>query len=248
MRVTFNILSMVVKTAQIQSILPLIKSSSVLKSVDMHPHQSISSFFPIVMKQIMSSDRHVRLQISQGTGMTPRDRDSDDYGPGLRIALPVITFTPHRRASSRPRLSNRCVRLRSPTLVEVDNSLGSKLILKTRSKSACRMARSKCDIGEENKCKDQGESRCKTKEKKQGSGFAAMLFLSQARKKKSMDAVELTAVKLASPARSPAIMVGRQGSKVWSVRQSIRRTIEAGPSRGFDLDHKEARRLALYWL
>lgn len=204
------------------------------------------------MQAIMTEERQTGLLVSQGTDMSADEEV--ESGPGLRIALPFVTFTPQRRASSRPRLSNRQGRLQSPTLVEIDNSRKGRLFLKFRSKSACRMPiyayHSHIEEGKSRENAVGMENRPRTRERKQGNAFEIMRLLSQSRKKRSIDTgLELAAVKLSSPAiRRTPVLDKRPRSKVWSVRQSIRRQMEVGPFRPLDLESKESRKSALHWL
>lgn len=204
------------------------------------------------MKAIMTEERQTGLLVSQGTGMSADEEG--ESGPGLRIALPFVTFTPQRRASSRPRLTYRQGRLQSPTLVEIDNSRKGRLFLKFRSKSACRMPisayQSHIEAGKSRENTVGMENRPRTRDRKQRSAFEIMRLLSQSRKKRSIDTgLELAAVKMSSPAcRRTLVIDKRPRSKVWSVRQSIRRQLEAGPFQPLDLESKEGRKSALHWL
>lgn len=196
----------------------------------------------------MTEERQRALLVSKGTETTPSDLE--EAGPGLHIALPFVTFTPQRRTYSRARLSNRQGKLQSPTLVEISNSRKGKLFLKCRSKSACKMPISAhhLDVAEGKAGENAGgtENRPKTRERKPGSAFEIMRLLSQSRKKPPTNSgLELAAVKLCSPACGP-VLDRRPRSKMWSVRQSIRRQISG--CRPLDLESKESRKLALHWL
>ena len=200
----------------------------------------------------MTAERQRALFMSQGTAVSPSDLE--EAGPGLHIALPFVTFTPQRRTSSRPRISNRQGKLQSPTLVEIDNSRKGKLFLKCRSKSACKMPirAGYWGVAEGKAWENAGgiENRPKTRERKPGSAFEIMRLLSQSRQKHSIDSgLELAAVKIYSPVYRGVVGLDRRPrSKMWSVRQSIRRQIEAWPCRPLDPDNKESGKSAIHWL